>query len=43
VIIPETSSAALPQFEMISGTTFSFTLPLDGGDWKPAEWLEQAS
>jgi PAS domain S-box-containing protein len=23
------------------GTTFSFTLPLDGGDWKPAEWLEQ--
>ncbi len=23
------------------GSTFSFTLPLDGGDWKPAEWLEQ--
>ena len=23
------------------GSTFSFTLPLDGGDWKPAEWLDQ--
>jgi signal transduction histidine kinase len=24
------------------GTTFSFTLPLDGGDWTPVKWLEQA-
>jgi signal transduction histidine kinase len=24
------------------GTTFSFTLPLDGGDWTPVQWLEQA-
>jgi signal transduction histidine kinase len=24
------------------GTTFSFTLPLDSGDWKPVDWLEQA-
>ncbi|HJZ45866.1 MAG TPA: ATP-binding protein [Roseiflexaceae bacterium] len=24
------------------GTTFSFTLPLDGGDWTPVDWLEQA-
>jgi PAS domain S-box-containing protein len=24
------------------GTTFSFTLPLDGGDWTPVEWLEHA-
>jgi len=28
---------------MVSGATFSFTLPLDGGDWKPTEWLEQTS
>jgi signal transduction histidine kinase len=25
------------------GTTFPFTLPVDGRDWKPTEWLEQAS
>ncbi|HEU5098993.1 MAG TPA: ATP-binding protein [Roseiflexaceae bacterium] len=24
------------------GTTFSFTLPLDGGDWTPVDWLEHA-
>jgi signal transduction histidine kinase len=23
------------------GSTFSFTLPLDGGDWTPADWLDQ--
>jgi len=28
---------------MVSGTTFSFTLRLDGGGWKPAEWLGQVS
>jgi hypothetical protein len=22
---------------MVSGTTFWFTLPIDGGDWKPTE------
>jgi len=25
------------------GTTFSFTLPIDGGHWTPVDWLEQAS
>ncbi|HNP72216.1 MAG TPA: ATP-binding protein [Kouleothrix sp.] len=25
-----------------SGTTFSFTLPLDAHEWTPAEWLERA-
>jgi signal transduction histidine kinase len=24
------------------GTTFSFTLPINGGDWTPVDWLEHA-
>jgi PAS domain S-box-containing protein len=24
------------------GTTFSFTLPIDGGNWMPVDWLERA-